>query len=239
MKARLILPLIAAALSAAPASEPDASLQAHWKLDELRQNEEGREEVIDHGPHQIHLHKREEQPSETLWTPAPGGRRALVFNGASSWVPSGPKEPVSLARGEITVEATVRIAPDWNGESLGILSYTEYPQSGFRLAISSSGRIEWLVACGDREFGTRSPEPVPAGEWMHIAATYDGEFTHLYINGNQVAEGRPEGVAIQPRKNGNLQIGYIGAASRPFFRGEILEIRILDRALTQFPPFEP
>jgi chitodextrinase len=68
-----------------------------------------------------------------------------------------------------------------------------------------------------------------AGQWQHIAATYDGATARFYIDGSQVASRAFSGSV------GNSDVWRIGAyGSSPggFFDGSIDDVRVYDRALT-------
>ena len=72
---------------------------------------------------------------------------------------------------------------------------------------------------------------VEAGKWYHIAAVWDGEEHHLYLNG--VEEHSVKGI-FKASRDEPLRIGAKGAANtkRAFFAGTIDELRIYDRALS-------
>jgi hypothetical protein len=39
-----------------------------------------------------------------------------------------------------------------------------------------------------------APDDLPVGRWVHVAATYDGTFMRVYVDGEMVAEGEWPGV---------------------------------------------
>lgn len=63
---------------------------------------------------------------------------------------------------------------NWGGFGLG----------GYYLGITPDQQIRWNVNAEP----IVDSDPVPTGEWMHIAATYDGDTSYLYINGNLVGQ---------------------------------------------------
>ncbi len=78
-----------------------------------------------------------------------------------------------------------------------------------------------------KTWGTRS---VPVNRWSYVAVTYDGATLRMYVDGEQVSS-RPSAGAIQASDD-PLWIG----GNRPYgehFDGEIDEVRVYDRALTQ------
>lgn len=74
--------------------------------------------------------------------------------------------------------------------------------------------------------------PYPGKDsWHHVAATYDGTYMRLYINGvlaNQLAVSGTITVNTNP-----LTIGYQNGYTNEFFKGSIDELRIWNRALSQ------
>ncbi|GAA1146434.1 LamG-like jellyroll fold domain-containing protein [Nocardioides aquiterrae] len=74
-----------------------------------------------------------------------------------------------------------------------------------------------------------SPGPaLPVGDWVHVAATWDGSTTRLYVDGSQVASSSsankpPSGFATV----------YVGQGERaPTFRGDIDEVAYYDTAIS-------
>jgi hypothetical protein len=100
------------------------------------------------------------------------------------------------------------------------------PWPGWRL------RYFWSRACF--EYGAAdgteprlySPEwSVPAGLWSHVAATYDGKNTELYIDGEKLAESavtQPILAATRPLVIGN----YIGRKNAYAFDGVVDDLRV-------------
>lgn len=69
-----------------------------------------------------------------------------------------------------------------------------------------------------------------AGEWVHVAATYDGRQMKLYKNGQEVGSTSKTGrVAVDP--DISMWIGRNPDGQRPF-HGLLDDVRIYDRALT-------
>jgi len=74
--------------------------------------------------------------------------------------------------------------------------------------------------------------PYPGKDaWHHVAATYDGTYMRIYINGvlaNQLAVAGTITVNTNP-----LTIGYQNGYTNEFFKGKLDELRIWNRALSQ------
>jgi Concanavalin A-like lectin/glucanases superfamily len=73
------------------------------------------------------------------------------------------------------------------------------------------------------------PAAVPIGAWTHLAMTFDGAMQRLYVGGTQVASRLLLGV-MKPSE-GVLRIGG-NSVWDEWFRGEIDEVRVYDRALS-------
>jgi hypothetical protein len=87
--------------------------------------------------------------------------------------------------------------------------------------------MEWAVS-------PRGPVPIGTNIWSHVAATYDGTYVRMYINGAEVGDGTYKPGTITPSDN-PLNIGRDPAnPSDPdrYFDGLIDEVRVYNRALT-------
>ena len=81
-------------------------------------------------------------------------------------------------------------------------------------------------------------EPIPLGEWQHVAFVADGEFVRLYRNGKEIARKPYEGLAVPtfpalgigvklPGKGNVQEEGSVG-----YWDGKIDELAIFNHALT-------
>jgi hypothetical protein len=68
-----------------------------------------------------------------------------------------------------------------------------------------------------------------AGSWTHLAATYDGTWQRLYINGVEVAQRVQTGLIAS--SSSALRIGG-DSVWKQYFQGRIDEVRIYNRALS-------
>jgi len=67
------------------------------------------------------------------------------------------------------------------------------------------------------------------GQWAHVVATFDGTTARIYLNGEEVGSG---GFSLGNAIGADMRIGSYNANS-PTFNGDIDEVRIYNRALTQ------
>jgi hypothetical protein len=159
---------------------------------------------------------------------------ALRLDGAGGFV-RVPDAPGLAPSAAMTVAALVRpgapggaqaIVSKWN-DGAGQWSYILKEQG-------STWRIELSRRTHHDLADLSSTSTVPFGAWVHVAATFDGLTARLYVDGREEAQAFAFG-AIAPSAE-DLLIGAVnldaatGTASE-FFRGDIDEVRLYDRAL--------
>jgi PKD repeat protein len=152
--------------------------------------------------------------------------RALSFNGSNNWVTV--KDSASLdASSGLTLEAWVYPKTSTSGrtvilkEKAGGAVYNLYSSEDANLPLSS------VYVGGYRVISSKSQ--LPLNQWSHLAATYNGQYLRLYVNGVEVAN-RPQTGPIQT-SGGALRIGG-NSIWGEWFSGSIDEVRIYNRALT-------
>ncbi|MCX6904259.1 MAG: glycosyl hydrolase, partial [Verrucomicrobia bacterium] len=69
--------------------------------------------------------------------------------------------------------------------------------------------------------------PVEIKEWTHVALVYEQRVPRLFVNGRDVRHGAKGPHTV------HASMGKSGANSRPKFRGQILALKLVDRALTE------
>jgi hypothetical protein len=104
-----------------------------------------------------------------------------------------------------------------NGYELSLASGTSTGKPFFRL--NGSYRID-----------ASTSYPYDGNTWFHVAATYDGMTMRIYYNGLLENSGAP-GLPSIASNDVSLSIGAQNDASR-FFRGELDEVRVYNRALS-------
>lgn len=92
--------------------------------------------------------------------------------------------------------------------------------SSFWLGLSSTGHLRFYPTGGLFNY-IESPQPLPAGRWSHVAATYDNGRTVLFVNGEVVQMS----TAIS---------GPVGANGEDVWIGADRESGVLDYAFTGF-----
>jgi Concanavalin A-like lectin/glucanases superfamily len=99
------------------------------------------------------------------------------------------------------------------------------------MSVRSDQRIGFYLASCMSGIELTSADTVPLNEWTHVAATYDGSFARIYINGQP--SGLRETIASCNVAD-NLNNLYIGSwnGTSTFFQGPMDDVRIYQRTLT-------
>jgi hypothetical protein len=155
--------------------------------------------------------------------------QAGVFDGIDDHIASAGADN---ATGAITVMAWVR--PDLlSGDDKGVV----FKEGVFALELESSTGfgVDFTVFVNGNEFAEYQPAgaAVPAGQWTHIAGTYDGANVKVYVNGAAIAGSNATAGTIDSNAN-PVVIGKSvwNAVARPF-DGAIDEVAIFDAALSE------
>jgi Concanavalin A-like lectin/glucanases superfamily len=154
---------------------------------------------------------------------------ALSFNGTTGWVTVGSSSQLSLTTG--TLEAWVRVAAPgrWNGV-IAKGNVNSDAKHNYAIEIDDANLVNCEVGNGTTFNVVKSTTPVTAGQFIHLACTWDGTQLRLYING---ALNRTVTQTVTPAANTSpLYFGqYGGNVDR--FSGLIDEIRIYGTAQPQ------
>ena len=180
----------------------------------------------------------------------------LHFDGAKTYVEIPSSDVFSLsAGGGLTVSAWIRPAtlkfP--NTEGSGYVHWMGKGEKGrhewvFRMysmgnSENRGNRISFYVfnAQGGEGVGSYFEDAISPGQWIHVVGVADGQRTYIYKNGElrrcDQYRGAGDGtcgrhpIQVDPEAGpAPLRIGTRDLKS--FFKGEIREVRIWDRALT-------
>ena len=146
---------------------------------------------------------------------------ALQFDGVNDYVKI---VDVDLIYSQLTLEA-------WT--YLDIISpiheVIDNIDGDFQLEIWENGSI-MFDAVGDGTRLVSSPNTMPLNQWVHLACTYDGVVSSIFVNGNLVATGNFSGSVNRP--NTIIHIGTETNNSDQFWDGGIDEVRIWSIART-------
>ncbi|MEQ1545765.1 LamG-like jellyroll fold domain-containing protein [Methyloglobulus sp.] len=153
---------------------------------------------------------------------------ALKFDGVNDWVTIKDSASLDVSSG-ITLEAWVNpavVMNDWTSilmkEQPGNDIYTLYANSDKNKPMAA----QWVNGRITTYFGGSNLAP---NEWWHLAATYDGRFQRLFVNGVLVSTRVQTGLIKQ--SNGVLRIGG-NSIWGEYFNGLIDEVKIYNRGLS-------
>ncbi|MEO8588121.1 MAG: LamG domain-containing protein, partial [Flavobacteriales bacterium] len=152
---------------------------------------------------------------------------ALDFDGVNDRVVCGTDALVDITGTHITVEAWINPGfwgpNNWSGN---IVNKEDAAWSGFMLRCGASGQLNFAIGDGVDWYETTSPANVlTLNTWQHVAATYDGAFVRLYVNGVQVASlvnTIPIAHADNPLVLGDWSVN----ATHRYYQGIMDEVRI-------------
>ena len=172
---------------------------------------------------------------QAAWTPNGKYGAALSFDGINDWVTVADHASLDLTTG-MTLEAWVRpgAMSGWEtvlmkertaGYVYGLYAHDGAPLNGGAAVPSGN------VTAGGAVRTLRGTTELAVGTWTHIATTYDGTTQRLFVNGQEVAS-RPQTGPIAV-SGGVLRIGGNNSWTDEFFQGEIDEVRVYNRALSQ------
>lgn len=162
------------------------------------------------------------------WTPDGKFGGGLVFDGQDDWV-EVPHDPRLNLTDSMTLMAWVN--PDPAIHKWRIVMGKEQPGSlCYYLASDSPGADAGVGGYTSNQWKSVNGGPVlPAGQWSHLAATYDGTTMRVFVNGIEVAS-KPQPVPWQTSSD-PFHVGGT-AYINEWFKGKIDEVRVYSCALT-------
>ena len=160
-----------------------------------------------------------------------GGRfgKATKFDGVNDWITVNDSASLDLTTG-MTLEAWV-YPTIWMSDWTAVIMKEQPGQQVYALYGNSDRNqpttVLWVNG-GERL--ASGVTQLPPNQWTHLAATYDGQYQSVYVNGTQVAMQAQTGAILT--SDSPLRIGG-DAVWGEYFTGYIDEVRIYNRALTQ------
>jgi hypothetical protein len=106
-----------------------------------------------------------------------------------------------LPDGPFTLEGWVR--PEKQQPTAGLIAKTQRSEYGL---LAENGVVNFLVLLGDQYASAAAQDPLPLGEWSHVAGVFDGQSVALFINGTLAARAPAAGA----RQRNDLPL-YLGA----------------------------
>jgi hypothetical protein len=129
---------------------------------------------------------------------------------------------------EFTLEAWVRPSVEENHDAPLI---DKQEGSGHGYFLYEGGSVSdrpYGAADEDQEF-IHADDPLPADTWSHVALTFSGNRTYLYVNGELADNGSAEPTVTS---EGELELGG-STDTADYFNGRIDEVRVYNRELDQ------
>jgi hypothetical protein len=127
---------------------------------------------------------------------------------------------------EFTLEAWVRPSGEDNKHA-PLIDKQEGSGHGYFLYEGGSVSDRPYGAANEEQEFIHAENPLPADTWSHVALTFSGNRTYLYVNGELVDNGAAEPTVTS---EGELEIGG-SSDTADYFDGRIDEVRIYNRAL--------
>ena len=163
--------------------------------------------------------------------------QALSFNGVDDMVVVPHSPTLSLEK--YTMEAWIKRYQDGAENTILTKRYEPSWMDNYGLYISPNGTVSASSYSPDiwTWFGVGSVRNISAGNWYHIAATYDRTALKIYINGVLDNSVNTQYTPYQNNQQLVIGRGCVGdpcmfKPSNPSFNGIIDEVRIYNRALS-------
>ena len=156
--------------------------------------------------------------------------RALSFNGSSSVVTVNDSASLDLTNA-MTLSAWVH-PTSWASGWKTVLQKGRSGGLAYALNANSDTNLpKTTVRIGSYDRRLSAGSHLPSNTWNHLAATYDGSRQRLYVNCAQVGS-RSRSGSLETSTN-PLRIGGNTVWSGQYFQGQIDEVRVCNRALSQ------
>lgn len=161
-------------------------------------------------------------------------RAALSLDGNGDYATAAHNAALDISGYNITLEAWVK--HDGNSVQDAFIINKGVNGSGYRLQLIGEGDETYLrFVIGDLNNGgpqVISESGLPANRWTHVAATYDGQFLKIYIDGELDATDT-ETRSIGSNSN-NLTLGTDASLSTNFLSGQMDGVRIWNTTRSAF-----
>ena len=171
--------------------------------------------------------------------PTPGNASFRFTGGGADYVRI-PNNPL-LEPENVTVDAWVRAAGSPGRYRYIVAKGADAcGGSSYALYTGTNGGLVFYIAGPPKLLAVPSPpasSTIWDGKWHHVAGIFDGSVVRLYVDGAEVGFGarRPKksSIVYDLSTNNDLLIGnYVGGCTAPF-NGEIGEVQVFDRAISQ------
>jgi hypothetical protein len=202
-------------------NQSNNSIVAYWTFDEMSGS--------------ILTDKSDNQNNGTIsgaqWTVL-DGKKSLQFDGTDDVVkvPDDPSQDIT----KMTLEAVIYLN---NADKGGILA--KWGKGGvvdsYILYVSGSHLCAKIIREGIAGHTTvQGSSTLPIGEWIHVAATFDGQALKVYVNYQLDGQINAPGKISQTNNNVHIGLEEINYSVSNYLNGSIGKARIIDGALEPF-----
>lgn len=167
-----------------------------------------------------------------------GPRQALEFDGSNEYITFGSSSKMNLTT-SVSLEAWVKLnsttTQDFvvgkivhGGSNYGYGMYINNGNLG-----GEAGQVTFIAGRSWNFWpSVRSNARLEAGKWYHLAATFDGRYLKIYINGMLDATYDNGSTYTIVDSGDNLKIGYCSSLGNNYFNGAMDEIRVWSNAIS-------
>lgn len=152
----------------------------------------------------------------------------LSFDGVDDGVQVPDAASLDFTTG-VTMSAWIRMSNQPDNAAVLIKESTATGWS-YALYFNNSHWLKAYVRLADGYHYAQLTEPLPLDEWLYVAATFDGTTIRLFVNGEESATESASGSIVTSNESLWLGVDQNGGDR---FAGEIDELRLYDRALSQ------
>lgn len=166
--------------------------------------------------------------------------KAYLFNGVSSYVDAGLDSALNPARG-LTISVWIKYTggPSYKNIFSRWDVFDGVDERTYVLNIDANNRLGFWISPDGTHWNSSvalDPGVLPVtGDWIHIAATWDGMTMRLFKNGSQVATAIVNTIARSPltRTGVGAALGRIEDPAIGSFTGVLDDLRFYNRGLIQ------